>query len=173
MKAHIRSTVKPLALLYNLPENGAGYAVHIALEEMEIPVRDITAAELDETVGTLADAGALGATGANAAQTASAQAAAGGTKRAENGESGGAATMPESSSGKAATEAAPAAPEAQLLLMANFPEALINELLNNLRAEGITVPLTAVMTKHNRTWRVRALLEELLREKQAVEGYEA
>lgn len=62
--------------------------------------------------------------------------------------------------------AADACEATPLLLMAHFPDALVNTLLNALRAQSAPPLLKAVVTKHNRAWTLRALLQELLREQQ-------
>ena len=44
--------------------------------------------------------------------------------------------------------------------------------LDALREAGVHVPLKAVVTKHNKTWSVLALLEELQREREATRRFE-
>ena len=68
--------------------------------------------------------------------------------------------------GKAAPLYSGEAPDAQLLLMSNFTS------LSSMRCwthcgNGRARPLKAVVTKHNKTWSVLALLEELQREREA------
>lgn len=70
--------------------------------------------------------------------------------------------------GKAAPAYMGDAPDTQMLLMSNFANGQINALLDALRKASVQVPLKAVVTKHNRTWSVLALLEELQREHAAV-----
>lgn len=72
-------------------------------------------------------------------------------------------------SGKAAAPDPAPAPAVSLLLMADFSEELLNGVLDDLHAANEQVSLKAVVTKHNRTWSVRALIEELLREKNEME----
>ena len=64
------------------------------------------------------------------------------------------------------------APDAQLLLMSNFTSPQLNAVLDALREAGVHVPLKAVVTKHNKTWSVLALLEELQREREATRRFE-
>lgn len=59
-------------------------------------------------------------------------------------------------------------PKAELLLLAHFSDTQLNELLNALRAEKITIALKAVVTKHNRAWTLPDLIAELEREKVAL-----
>ena len=63
------------------------------------------------------------------------------------------------------------APDAQLLLMSNFTSPQLNAVLDALREAGVHVPLKAVVTKHNKTWSVLALLEELQREREATRRF--
>lgn len=60
----------------------------------------------------------------------------------------------------------------QLLLMSNFTSPQLNAVLDALREAGVHVPLKAVVTKHNKTWSVLALLEELQREREATRRFE-
>ena len=69
--------------------------------------------------------------------------------------------------GKAAPLYSGEAPDTQLLLMSNFTSPQLNAVLDALREAGVHVPLKAVVTKHNKTWSVLALLEELQREREA------
>ena len=62
--------------------------------------------------------------------------------------------------------------DAQLLLMSNFTSPQLNAVLDALREAGVHVPLKAVVTKHNKTWSVLALLEELQREREATRRFE-
>lgn len=74
--------------------------------------------------------------------------------------------------GKAAPLYSGEAPDAQLLLMSNFTSPQLNAVLDALREAGVHVPLKAVVTKHNKTWSVLALLEELQREREATRRFE-
>ena len=67
--------------------------------------------------------------------------------------------------GKAAPLYSGEAPDAQLLLMSNFTSPQLNAVLDALREAG-------VVTKHNKTWSVLALLEELQREREATRRFE-
>ena len=58
------------------------------------------------------------------------------------------------------------------LLMSNFTSPQHNAVLDALREAGVHVPLKAVVTKHNKTWSVLALLEELQREREATRRFE-
>lgn len=75
--------------------------------------------------------------------------------------------------GKAGAPYKGQAPKEQLLLLSNFERSALNKLLDSLRDAGISIPLKAIVTKHNKTWSVLALLEELGREREAVRQYEA
>ncbi|MEG1074749.1 MAG: DUF3783 domain-containing protein [Ruthenibacterium sp.] len=70
--------------------------------------------------------------------------------------------------GKIGTAFVGTPPDAELLLLANFEDALLNQLLDALRAKGVAIGLKAIVTKHNRTWTALALITELLREKAAM-----
>ena len=56
--------------------------------------------------------------------------------------------------------------------MSNFTSPQLNAVLDALREAGVHVPLKAVVTKHNKTWSVLALLEELQREREATRRFE-
>lgn len=75
--------------------------------------------------------------------------------------------------GKAAAPYTGEAPNEQLLLLSNLERAELNRLLDSLRDAGVSIPLKAIVTKHNKTWSVIALLEELGREREAVKQYKA
>lgn len=55
--------------------------------------------------------------------------------------------------------------------MSNFTSPQLNAVLDALREAGVHVPLKAVVTKHNKTWSVLALLEELQREREATRPF--
>ncbi|MEG0769160.1 MAG: DUF3783 domain-containing protein [Ruthenibacterium sp.] len=142
MKAHILGAALPLALLYGLPRGGAGGAGGVG---------DIVRAVLTELCIPARDiapsqldetVGAL----ANAAVFGASNAPAADSDAAEN-----------------------AAQSERLLLLANLPDDLLNTLLGALRSAGAPPMLKAIVTKHNKAWTVRALLCELLREKQTME----
>lgn len=75
--------------------------------------------------------------------------------------------------GKAAAPYTGEAPRDQLLLLSQLERSELNRLLDSLRDAGVSIPLKAIITKHNKTWSVLALLEELNREREAVKQYEA
>ncbi len=62
------------------------------------------------------------------------------------------------------------APGEKLLLLADFSRAEMDRLLDGLRAQSISIPLKAVLTPTNRRWTVLELIEELRRERAAVQG---
>lgn len=62
------------------------------------------------------------------------------------------------------------APTNSLLLMSDFPREMLNKALDSLREAEIAIDYKAIVTKHNKAWTVLALLEELAREKAAIEG---
>ena len=61
-------------------------------------------------------------------------------------------------------------PEEKLLLLADFSRAEMDHLLDGLRAKSVSIPLKAVLTPTNRRWTVLELIEELRRERAAVQG---
>ena len=60
------------------------------------------------------------------------------------------------------------APQEPVLVMAGFSSAQLDGLLAALRRAGIVIPLKAVLTEHNRSWSLLALIEELQREHAAM-----
>lgn len=58
----------------------------------------------------------------------------------------------------------PASVGQEMLVMAFFPDGLLDQLLKSLRAGGLTVGLKAVLTPYNRMWNCGRLYEELSRE---------
>lgn len=60
------------------------------------------------------------------------------------------------------------APHHPVLVMADFSSAQLDGLLAALRRAGVVIPLKAVLTEHNRSWSLLALIEELQREHAAM-----
>ena len=59
-------------------------------------------------------------------------------------------------------------PQEPVLVMAGFSSVQLDGLLAALRGAGVSIPLKAVLTEHNRNWSLLALMEELQREHAAM-----
>ena len=53
---------------------------------------------------------------------------------------------------------------AEILILSGLDRNDMNSLLEKLRAEKVSIPLKAMLTPHNRDWKVSALAEELAKE---------
>ncbi len=62
------------------------------------------------------------------------------------------------------------APDFPFLLMAFFPEDLLDQLLYAMKEASIQIPYKAVLTKTNRTYRLRKLMEEVKSEHDTING---
>ena len=62
------------------------------------------------------------------------------------------------------------APDFPFLLMAFFPEDLLDQLLRAMKEASIQIPYKAVLTKTNRTYRLRKLMEEVKSEHDTING---
>lgn len=61
-------------------------------------------------------------------------------------------------------------PDFPFLLMAFFPENLLDQLLHAMKEASIRIPYKAVLTKTNRTYRLRKLMEEVKSEHDTING---
>ncbi len=71
----------------------------------------------------------------------------------------------------AATNAAPAlapplecVPEREFMLLCGLGDRQLDRLLAAMRRAGVSVPYKAVLTEHNKSWALAALIEEVVRE---------
>ena len=62
------------------------------------------------------------------------------------------------------------APDFPFLLMAFFPEDLLDQLLHAMKEASIRIPYKAVLTKTNCTYRLRKLMEEVKSEHDTING---
>lgn len=62
------------------------------------------------------------------------------------------------------------APDFSFLLMAFFPEDLLDQLLHAMKEASIRIPYKAVLTKTNCTYRLRKLMEEVKSEHDTING---
>ena len=62
------------------------------------------------------------------------------------------------------------APDFPFMLMAFFPEDLLDQLLHAMKEASIRIPYKAVLTKTNRTYRLRKLMEEVKSEHDTING---
>lgn len=70
------------------------------------------------------------------------------------------------STNAAPTDAPPPehAPEAEFMLLCALGDRQLDRLLANMRRAGISVPYKAVLTEHNKDWKLCKLIEEVTRE---------
>ena len=70
------------------------------------------------------------------------------------------------SANAAATDAPPpeTAPEAEFLLLCGLGDKQLDRLLANMRRAGVSVPYKAVLTEHNKNWKLCQLIEEVVKE---------
>ena len=61
-------------------------------------------------------------------------------------------------------------PDFPFMLMAFFPEDLLDQLLHAMKEASIRIPYKAVLTKTNRTYRLRKLMEEVKSEHDTING---
>ena len=61
-------------------------------------------------------------------------------------------------------------PDFPFLLMAFFPEDLLDQLLHAMKEDSIRIPYKAVLTKTNCTYRLRKLMEEVKSEHDTING---
>lgn len=69
-------------------------------------------------------------------------------------------------SANAATDAPPpeTAPEAEFMLLCGLGDRQLDRLLANMRRAGVSVPYKAVLTEHNKNWKLCQLIEEVAKE---------
>ena len=58
----------------------------------------------------------------------------------------------------------------EMLVLAHFPDALLNRFLQELRAAKVVVPLKCVLTESNKGWNALELHEELMAEHRAMQS---
>lgn len=70
------------------------------------------------------------------------------------------------SANAAATDAPPpeTAPEAEFMLLCGLGDRQLDRLLANMRRAGVSVPYKAVLTEHNKNWKLCQLIEEVAKE---------
>ncbi len=76
------------------------------------------------------------------------------------------------STNAAATAAPPpeCIPEAEFMLLCGLGDRQLDRLLAALRRAGVSVPYKAVLTEHNKNWKLCKLIEEVAREHELMKG---
>lgn len=71
----------------------------------------------------------------------------------------------------AASDAAPPEepPRAQFMLLCGLGDRQLDRLLAAMRRAGVYIPYKAVLTEHNRDWTLAALIDEVAREREAMQ----
>ncbi len=59
----------------------------------------------------------------------------------------------------------------ELLILSGFERDKLDSFITKLRAEGCYIPLKAAATRHNLSWTVKALAEEIKSEHEAMKSY--
>lgn len=154
------SSPAPFAMLYHLGnQDPYGHEIRQALRKLDISIRTLHEEDLERSVGSLC-----------------------GLESSVESLCG-----PESSVGSLCKPESPVtpgplapsctdlsgrspAPDFPFLLMAFFPEDLLDQLLHAMKEASIRIPYKAVLTKTNCTYRLRKLMEEVKSEHDTING---
>jgi len=144
------SSPAPFAMLYHLGnQDPYGHEIRQALRKLDISIRTLHEEDLERSVGSLCgpESGAGNLCGPESPVT-----------------SGPLTPSCTDLSGRSP------APDFPFLLMAFFPEDLLDQLLHAMKEASIQIPYKAVLTKTNRTYRLRKLMEEVKSEHDTING---
>lgn len=154
------SSPAPFAMLYHLGnQDPYGHEIRQALRKLDISIRTLHEEDLERSVGSLCGLES----------------------------SVGSLCGPESGAGNLCGPESPVtsdpltpsctdlpgrsrAPDFSFLLMAFFPEDLLDQLLHAMQEASIRIPYKAVLTKTNCTYRLRKLMEEVKSEHDTING---
>lgn len=144
------SSPAPFAMLYHLGnQDPYGHEIRQALRKLDISIRTLHEEDLERSVGSLCgpESGSGNLCGPESPVT-----------------SGPLTPSCTDLSGRSP------APDFPFLLMAFFPEDLLDQLLRAMKEASIQIPYKAVLTKTNRTYRLRKLMEEVKSEHDTING---
>ncbi len=144
------SSPAPFAMLYHLGnQDPYGHEIRQALRKLDISIRTLHEEDLERSVGSLCgpESGAGNLCGPESPVT-----------------SGPLTPSCTDLSGRSP------APDFPFLLMAFFPEDLLDQLLHAMKEASIRIPYKAVLTKTNCTYRLRKLMEEVKSEHDTING---
>lgn len=144
------SSPAPFAMLYHLGnQDPYGHEIRQALRKLDISIRTLHEEDLERSVGSLCgpESGSGNLCGPESPVTSG--------------------PLTPSCTDLSGRSPAPAFP---FLLMAFFPEDLLDQLLRAMKEASIQIPYKAVLTKTNRTYRLRKLMEEVKSEHDTING---
>lgn len=144
------SSPTPFAMLYHLGnQDPYGHEIRQTLRKLDISIRTLHEEDLERSVGSLCgpESGSGNLCGPESPVT-----------------SGPLTPSCTDLSGRSP------APDFPFLLMAFFPEDLLDQLLRAMKEASIQIPYKAVLTKTNRTYRLRKLMEEVKSEHDTING---
>lgn len=144
------SSPAPFAMLYHLGnQDPYGHEIRQALRKLDISIRTLHEEDLERSVGSLCgpESGSGNLCGPESPVT-----------------SGPLTPSCTDFSGRSP------APDFPFLLMAFFPEDLLDQLLHAMKEASIRIPYKAVLTKTNCTYRLRKLMEEVKSEHDTING---
>lgn len=144
------SSPTPFAMLYHLGnQDPFGHEIRQVLRKLDISIRTLHEEDLERSVGSLCgpESGAGSLCGSESPVT----------------------PGPLTPSCTDLSGRSPA-PDFPFLLMAFFPENLLDQLLHAMKEASIRIPYKAVLTKTNCTYRLRKLMEEVKSEHDTING---
>lgn len=154
------SSPTPFAMLYHLGnQDPYGHEIRQALRKLDISIRTLHEEDLDRSVGSLC--GLESSIGSLCGSESGTGNLCGPESPVTSG--------PLTPSCTDLSGRSPA-PDFPFLLMAFFPEDLLDQLLRAMKEASIQIPYKAVLTKTNRTYRLRKLMEEVKSEHDTING---
>lgn len=144
------SSPAPFAMLYHLGnQDPYGHEIRQALRKLDISIRTLHEEDLERSVGSLCGL----------------ESSIGSLCKPESPVTPG----PLAPSCADRSDRSPT-PDFPFLLMAFFPEDLLDQLLHAMKEASIRIPYKAVLTKTNCTYRLRKLMEEVKSEHDTING---
>lgn len=144
------SSPTPFAMLYHLGnQDPYGHEIRQTLRKLDISIRTLHAEDLERSVGSLCGL----------------ESSIGSLCGSESPVTPG----PLAPSCADRSDRSPT-PDFPFLLMAFFPEDLLDQLLHAMKEASIRIPYKAVLTKTNCTYRLRKLMEEVKSEHDTING---
>lgn len=144
------SSPTPFAMLYHLGnQDPYGHEIRQALRKLDISIRTLHEEDLERSVGSLCGLeSSIGSLCGPESPVTPGPLAPSCTDRSDRSPT----------------------PDFPFLLMAFFPEDLLDQLLHAMKEASIRIPYKAVLTKTNRTYRLRKLMEEVKSEHDTING---
>ena len=144
------SSPTPFSMLYHLGnQDPYGHEIRQTLRKLDISIRTLHAEDLERSVGSLCGLeSSIGSLCGSESPVTPGPLAPSCTDRSDRSPT----------------------PDFPFLLMAFFPEDLLDQLLHAMKEASIRIPYKAVLTKTNRTYRLRTLMEEVKSEHDTING---